>query len=139
MDVLTKLQRSRCMAAVRPKNTSIELAVKKVLKKLNVAFRQNVKALPGTPDVVIPHLKKVIFVHGCYWHRHTCSKGKSVPRSNVQFWLKKLNANVKRDRSNRATLIRLGWKVLVIWECQTADVLSLQTKLRSFCENPRRS
>jgi len=109
--------RSRNMASVRGKGTQPELAVRKELFRRGYRFRINVRALPGTPDVVLPRRRCAIFVHGCFWHSHKCPRG-ARPLTNRRFWNKKLDNNVRRDRLNRVALRRAGWKVFIIWECQ---------------------
>lgn len=94
-------------------------------------------ALPGTPDLVFPRHNKIIFVHGCFWHRHSCKFGRPRPKQNAAFWEKKLMGNVHRDRANLRELRKRGWEVLTVWECQTADLRALSTRLAAFLRKDR--
>lgn len=109
-------KRSRNMSAVKSFNTQPEKYVRKMLFSLGFRYRLNQKKLPGSPDIVLAKYKTVIFINGCFWHRHTCERA-STPKSNLDFWSKKFDSNVTRDKKNIETLITLGWKVIVIWEC----------------------
>ena len=133
-DVLTPEQRSRCMAAIRSKHTKPEIIVRKILRSLGYRYRLHGKSLPGKPDVVLPGLRKAIFVHGCFWHRHRCRYGLVQPRTNAAFWCKKLNGNTQRDVMNRRELRRQKWKCLVDWECQTKKPDVLISKIIRFLE-----
>lgn len=134
MDNLTPEQRSYCMSCVRSKNTKPEVVVRKILTHLGYRYRLHCKDVPGRPDIVFKGGRKVIFVHGCFWHRHDCKKGRSVPSTNVEFWLNKFNVNVSRDRLQLLELEREGWEVLVIWECELREesLDLLTSKLMSF-------
>jgi len=99
-------------------------------------FRLHRRNLPGTPDLVLPRLRKVIFVHGCFWHRHPGCRFAYTPKSNAEFWMTKLTANVNRDRSSLAALTAAGWDVLVVWECETENTVLLSRKLASFLTVP---
>lgn len=135
-DVLTPAQRSRCMAAILSKNTQPEIAVRRLLTTLGVRYRLHQKKLPGKPDIVIPKLRKAIFVHGCFWHRHHCRYGMVTPQTNSDFWQRKLLGNVSRDRENRLKLRRLKWKCLVIWECEVRKPVTLARKIGRFLAIP---
>jgi DNA mismatch endonuclease, patch repair protein len=128
-DVLTPEQRKRCMSGIRSKNTTPEQRVRKVLTALGFRYRLNVNKLPGCPDIVISRLRLAIFVHGCFWHRHSCKLGQPRPATNSDFWQKKLEENRERDKRKQAELRRLGWKVAVVWECQTMKTERLQRRL----------
>lgn len=130
-DVLTPAQRSRCMAAIRGKDTKPELAVRSVLYALDYRFRIHRSDLPGKPDIVLPRHSLAIFVHGCFWHMHSCRFGRVVPKTNAAFWASKRQSNVSRDRRNRLALRKLGWRTITIWECQTKDPERLARRLRS--------
>src|ERR1035441_1191235 len=117
MDVLSPEQRVRCMAAVRSINTYPELQVRRIVHRLGYRYRLHVRELPGRPDLVFPSRRKVIFVHGCFWHRHNCPAGRSFPATRQEFWLKKLSRNRERDREQRTALKKMGWEVMIIWEC----------------------
>ena len=121
MDNLTRSQRSETMKRVRGKDTGPERAVRKMVHAMGFRFRLHVKELPGNPDIVFRSRSKVIFVHGCFWHGHRCDAGINRPSSNRQYWIPKLERNKKRDRASRARLRRLGWRVMVVWECQLKD------------------
>ena len=111
-------QRSRNMSAIKSKNTKPEIKVRKVLHSMGYRFRLHRKDLPGSPDIVLPKYKTVIFVHGCFWHRHENCKYASTPKTRKEFWENKFNKNIKRDKNNFKELKNLNWKVLVIWECE---------------------
>lgn len=116
-DNLSKEVRSMNMSHIRSTNSKPEEKVRKYLFAHGFRYRKNVRSLPGCPDIVLPKYKTVIFVNGCFWHKHDC--GRFVyPKSNVEYWHKKINRNVERDAENTALLQKAGWKVLVIWECQ---------------------
>jgi DNA mismatch endonuclease (patch repair protein) len=117
-DVFTPEQRSAVMRAVKGADTKPEMIVRRMVHALGYRYRLHVRSLPGAPDLVFPRLKKVIFVHGCFWHRHRCEAGQSMPASKVEYWEAKFAANRRRDQRHRRQLRSLGWQVLVIWECQ---------------------
>lgn len=123
------------IARVRSKRTRPERLVAAVLIKMGFRFSQNDSSLPGSPDFVMQGMKKVIFVHGCYWHRHGCSKS-TTPKTNRDYWIPKFARNVKRDRKVVAQLKRRGWLVLILWECKLFDGRSLFQLLRRFMNNP---
>lgn len=106
------------MSGIRGKNTKPEIAVRRFLHAQGLRFRLHRKDLPGKPDIVLPKYRTVIFVHGCYWHRHEGCRYATIPSSNKDFWLRKFEENVERDRRHRAQLADAGWNVHVIWECQ---------------------
>lgn len=128
MDKLSPAVRSRVMAAVRGKNTRPEMIVRSLLHRLGLRFRLHDKKLPGTPDIVLAKHKTVVFVHGCFWHCHRCSRG-AVPKSRAEFWLPKLAANKARDSVHRRALVLLGWRVVTVWECETKQPLKLTKRL----------
>ena len=135
MDNLTPPQRSERMSRVRNKDTGPELLVRRLTHALGFRYRLHAASLPGKPDLVFPSRRKVIFVHGCFWHRHgsRCPLTR-WPKSRLEFWRPKLEQNHKRDDMNRRRLKRLGWQVLVIWECQLGDRKSLAGRLKGFLE-----
>jgi len=104
------------MSAIRGRDTKPELIVRKALHAKGFRYRLNVRLLPGTPDIVLPKHRALIFVHGCFWHGHSCPLFK-VPKTRTQFWLEKIGQNVKRDTANQETLLASGWRIAVIWEC----------------------
>lgn len=118
MGRLTKKQRSYCMSRIKGKDTKPELVVRSFVHRLGYRFRLHRKDLPGKPDIVLPRYKKIIFVHGCFWHMHNCKKGRAKPVTHAQFWQNKRTGNKERDRRNIRALKKLGWDVLVVWECQ---------------------
>lgn len=116
MDVVDKATRSRMMSGIRTKGTKPEIAVRKLLHRLGYRYRLHRLDLPGSPDICLPKFRTVIFVHGCYWHRHNCKKA-SMPATNVDRWARKFKQNVIRDKRNLNDLHRLGWRTIVLWEC----------------------
>lgn len=117
-DVFSKEKRSEVMRAVKGKDTTPEVALRKALFALGYRYRLNVKNLPGKPDLVFPKHRTVIFVHGCFWHGHDCKRGARMPKSNVDYWRKKIAGNQARDKRNVAALEDLGWRVITVWECE---------------------
>ena len=111
-------QRSRNMSAIKSKNTKPEIAVRRLLHSMGYRFRLHRKDLPGSPDIVLPKYKTVIFVHGCFWHRHENCKYATTPKTRKEFWEKKFRENINRDNLNQANLSLKGWKIIIIWECQ---------------------
>ncbi len=132
MDNLSPAQRSRAMRGVRSRNTAPERLVRSVAHRLGYRFRLSGCGLPGSPDLAFPRLRAVVFVHGCFWHQHECARGSRLPKSNRQYWRVKLARNVDRDADALRTLHRAGWRVLVIWECQTRDADRLRARLAKF-------
>ena len=122
-------QRSRNMSAIKSKNTKPEIKVRKVLHSMGYRFRLHSKDLPGSPDIVLPKYKTVIFVHGCFWHRHQNCKYASTPKTRQEFWNKKFNDNILRDKKNLEILSSLGWKIIIIWECETKNIENLREKI----------
>lgn len=120
------------MSQIKGKDTKPEMIVRSLIHRLGFRFRLHQKNLPGKPDIVLARHKKIIFVHGCFWHMHNCKKGKSTPQSNVVFWRKKRTGNMKRDKRNIDILKSLGWEVLILWECQIKKPEVLFRKLHSF-------
>ena len=111
-------QRSRNMSAIKSKNTKPEIKVRKVLHSMGYRFRLHRKDLPGSPDIVLPKYKTVIFVHGCFWHRHENCKYASIPKTRKEFWESKFKANVKRDKEIQEKIKNIGWQSVVVWECE---------------------
>ena len=134
-----RLTRSQIMARVKATDTSPELAVRSIVHSLGFRFRLHRRDLPGAPDLVFPRLRKVIFVHGCFWHGHSCARGARVPKTNREYWLAKIARNAKRDRATRAALAKSGWRVLVVWECRLNNRAALTAKLRRFLEQRERT
>jgi len=137
VDSLTPEERSQIMARVRSKNSRPELAVRKIVFALGYRYRLHARALPGCPDLVFRPKRKVIFVHGCFWHRHANCALARMPKSRIDFWTTKLEGNRNRDKRNKRALVREGWKVLTIWECQLGDAARLATRIRRFLDEER--
>ena len=129
VDFLSKKQRSRLMSKVRPKHTTPEKKVRSLLHGMGYRFRLHRKDLPGSPDIVLPKYKTVIDVRGCFWHRHQGCKKATTPSSNKSFWQKKFCNNIDRDRRNEMLLKDLGWKVLILWECELDNENDVSKKL----------
>ena len=121
MDTISKEHRSWNMSRIRSKDTKSEIKVRSVLHRMGYRFRLHVKTLPGKPDIVLPKYKTVVFVHGCFWHRHPKCTYAYTPKSRIEFWNKKFSDNVARFRTVKKELGKLGWKTVVIWECEVAD------------------
>lgn len=132
MDTLTEEQRSERMSRVRAKNTGPERVVRRVLTAMGYRYRLQRRDLPGRPDIVLVAQRVAIFVHGCFWHRHACFNGRRLPKSRVAFWRGKLEGNARRDARNRRLIRKLGWAMLVIWECQTTKPGVVEARIRRF-------
>lgn len=135
-DTLTPAQRHKCMAAIRGKDTTPEKIVRSVIHRLGCRFALHRADLPGKPDIVMPARGLIVLVHGCYWHMHNCKRGRSRPTTNAVFWQAKRARNRVRDRQSLAALRRAGWRVLVVWECQTKNRATLAQCLTSFIRRP---
>ena len=135
MDPLTPTQRSERMSRVRHKDTKPEMVVRRLTHSLGYRYRLHRRDLPGQPDVVFPSRRKIILVHGCFWHQHGCPIYR-YPKSRLEFWAPKLERNIRRDRENQARLRELGWEVLVVWECQAKrkDTSDLAAQLQAFLD-----
>jgi len=125
------------MAAVRGRDTCPERVVRSLLHVMGYRFRLHQRNLPGSPDVVLPRLRAVVFIHGCFWHRHRCRAGQSTPATRRAFWLSKFEKNVARDERVKRELRALGWRVLTVWECQTkpSKLQALERRLGRFLES----
>jgi len=132
MDRITSAQRSAIMAAVKGKNTTPEIAVRRLAHRLGFRFRLHSTHLPGRPDLVFPRLRKVIFVNGCFWHAHPCKRGKRIPENNRDYWIRKRRRNANRDRRVARELQQLGWEVLTIWECEMRIPDELAERIERF-------
>ena len=117
------------MSRIRSKDTNPEKRVRSFLHRAGYRFRLHRKDLPGTPDIVLPKYRKVIFVHGCFWHRHKGCKFAYSPKTRTDFWQKKFEENITRDQRNRDMLFQMGWKVEIVWECETKDESMLKNVL----------
>ena len=132
-DHVSTEKRSEIMRAVKSKDTTPEMAVRKLIFSMGYRYRLHRKSLPGTPDLVFPARKKAIFVHGCFWHGHHCKKGK-LPKSRQEYWAPKIRRNRERDAAVLVQLRRLGWSSFRVWQCQLKNTHSIATKIRNFLE-----
>jgi DNA mismatch endonuclease (patch repair protein) len=137
MDRLTREHRSWNMSRIRGRDTRPELVVRSVLHNLGFRFRLNPIKLPGKPDVVLTRHRIAVFVHGCFWHRHADCRFAYEPKSNADFWTAKFRQNCERDVRNETALRLLGWRVLIVWECQAADRAALTQRLMTALKLPR--
>lgn len=131
MDVFTPEKRSAVMRAVKGADTGPEMEVRRLVHRMGYRYGLHCKDLPGRPDLVFRRLRKVVFVHGCFWHKHRCPAGR-VPATRRQYWAEKLDSNTRRDRRHCAELRKAGWDVLTVWECELRDIERLEGKLRRF-------
>lgn len=134
MDRLTVEQRSTLMSKIRSKDTAPEIVVRTLLHKLGFRYRLHQKSLSGKPDLVFPKLRKVIFVHGCYWHGHSCRWGLAQSKSNIEFWTNKIKNNRIRDKRVGRKLNRAGWRYITIWECELKSGTWIAKVLKFLCE-----
>lgn len=132
MDRISVERRSWNMSRIKAKNTKPEITVRSLLHRMGFRFRLHVRRLPGCPDIVLPRLKSVVFVHGCFWHRHRKCSFAYSPKTRKAFWKSKFEDNVRRDRRHLHDLAELGWRVLVIWECQIRDLNVIADRLGLF-------
>lgn len=124
-DVFTKRKRSEVMSRIKGRDTSPELAVRSLLHRLGYRFRLHSRNLVGKPDIVLPRWRTVVFVHGCFWHRHRNCRFAYTPKTRKTFWLEKFAANVARDKAVARQLVKLGWRVITVWECKVANSRTL--------------
>ena len=134
VDTLSPEDRSRRMSAIRSGNTKPEIVVRRLLHGLGYRYRLHRRDLPGTPDLVFPSRRCVVFVHGCFWHRHEDCRLARLPKSRVEFWEAKLEGNRQRDQRKVRELNESGWRVLIVWECELADVDVLTMRLKNFLD-----
>ena len=137
IDIVDSKRRSEIMSRIKGRDTKPEIVVRRIAHRLGFRFRLYRKDLPGRPDLVFPRYRAVIFVHGCFWHRHPGCRYAYSPKTRVQFWVEKFRKNVERDRRNIQALHKLGWRVLVIWECETRSDAGIQQHLRRFLASSR--
>lgn len=128
-DPFTPTERSAVMRQVKGRNTTPELRVRKLLTRLGFGYRLHRRDLPGSPDIVMAGRRLAIFVHGCFWHGHDCRRGARAPKTNADYWTAKIRRNRARDEAVTTTLEALGWRSLVVWECELKDEADLQTRL----------
>src|SRR6267154_2436616 len=132
VDVLTPQQRSFNMSRIRNRDTRPEMIVRSIVHRLGYRYRLHKSDLPGKPDVVLVRHRKIIDVHGCFFHMHGCRYGRVVPATNAKFWKAKRLSNVERDRRNLTALRRAGWRVMIVWECETRKLPKLSKRIEKF-------
>jgi DNA mismatch endonuclease (patch repair protein) len=137
-DVFTAAKRSAVMARVKARDTGPEMVVRRLLWRLGARYRLDRKDLPGRPDIVMPGRKLAIFVHGCFWHGHDCTRGARVPKANRDYWTAKIARNRARDIETGAKLEAMGWRVEVVWECDLKAAAALEDRLRTLLSPPAR-
>lgn len=130
----TAEERSRIMRAVKGADTGPEVTVRRLAHRMGYRYRLHCKDLPGKPDIVFVRRRKIIFVHGCFWHGHECKRGNRIPQGNRDYWMKKIARNRERDHATAVALKKLGWKVKVFWECEMKDQDVIVRNLRSFLD-----
>ena len=135
MDTVTRQRRSEIMSRVRPTDTRPEMIVRRLVHGLGYRYRLHGQKLPGRPDLVFAARGKVIFVHGCFWHRHPGCRLARMPKSRVDFWRAKLDGNRERDLVKQRALTELGWQWLVLWECQLNDPASVRERVTAFLDD----
>jgi DNA mismatch endonuclease, patch repair protein len=136
MDFLTTAKRSALMGRVRGKHTKPEITVRRVVRGLGYKFKTNLRSLPATPDIAFPDSRKVILVHGCFWHRHARCVKASTPKTHVRFWKQKFESNKRRDRLKLRQLRSKGWRALTLWECEVKFPDKLRERIRNYLETP---
>ena len=134
-DTLSPAERSERMARIRNRDTGPERALRRLLTGLGYRYRLQYGKVPGRPDVAFPGRLKVIWVHGCFWHRHPGCKNARLPKSRLDFWLPKLEGNRQRDLANQAEVRRMGWECLIVWECELAEQSRLSERLKAFLDD----
>lgn len=134
MDTLTPQERSVRMSRVRSRDTKPELLLRKLVWSLGYRYRKNTANIVGRPDLAFPGRRRVIFLHGCFWHRHDCASGSRSPKSRIDFWDKKFTDNIRRDASVLRQLASIGWEALVIWECELRDLARIEHRVRNFLD-----
>jgi len=133
-DVFPPEKRSQIMSRIRGYDTKPELTVRSIVHRMGFRFRLHGEDLPGNPDIILPKHKKLIFIHGCFWHGHKGCKRSKRPSSNVLFWQNKLDKNAERDKQKQKELTKLGWKYLVIWQCEITKPKLLRNKIKRFLD-----
>lgn len=137
MDTMTARERSALMARIGGRNTKPELALRRILFLQGYRYRLHASGLPGTPDIVFPGRRAVIFVHGCFWHRHPNCTRCTLPKTRPAYWQAKFDRNVARDQTNVDALVKGGWRVLVVWECEIKKIETTMSKVYQFLGPPR--
>ncbi|PIF13009.1 very short patch repair endonuclease [Janthinobacterium sp. 13] len=138
VDTLTPAERSARMALIRSKDTVPELVLRKAIHALGMRYRLHAKDLPGKPDLIFPRYHSALFVHGCFWHRHEGCKVATTPRSNTDFWIEKFNKNTRRDARTIHALESLGWRVIIVWECEVSTAARAGATAKRIAEIIRR-
>jgi DNA mismatch endonuclease (patch repair protein) len=140
MDSISKERRSANMRRIRSKDTAPEILVRRLCRQLGFSgYRLHKSSIPGSPDIAWIGRKKAVFVHGCFWHGHSCKEGARKPKSNSEYWVRKISVNIDRDSRNFKCLDEMGWSVLVIWECELRSLPYVQSALKSFLAIPAES
>lgn len=132
MDIISPERRSANMRRIRSRDTKPEMIVRRLIHGMGFRFRLHVAALPGKPDVVLPRLKRIVEVRGCFWHQHPGCIDSHVPKTRIKYWVPKLENNQRRDKENKNKLRLLGWRTLVVWECEVRDTKKLSRRLALF-------
>jgi DNA mismatch endonuclease (patch repair protein) len=135
-DTLSIAERSERMRLIRSKDTKPEMLVRRIIFSMGHRYRLHSRSLPGHPDIVFSRQRKAVFVHGCFWHRHANCRKARLPKSKLDYWLLKLAKNRNRDKINEGRLRKLGWRILVVWECQTRHPAALRTRIDRFLKHP---
>lgn len=130
MDRVSKIKRSEMMSGIRSKDTAPEIAVRRIAHGMGLRFRLHRRDLPGSPDIVFPRYRVALFVHGCFWHRHPGCRLAATPKTRADFWCAKFGRNVERDRRASEDLVRLGWRVAVVWECEVRDTEAVRARIK---------
>lgn len=134
MDTLTREERSERMRRVKSRDTKPELELRRLVWSLGYRYRKNRRDVIGHPDIVFVGLKRAIFLHGCFWHRHDCPAGRRIPKSRVAFWRSKFENNVRRDSEVMSSLSESGWRTLVVWECELRDRSLVEQRVKAFLD-----
>ena len=132
MDIISPERRSANMRRIRSRDTKPEMIVRRLIHGMGFRFRLHVAALPGKPDIVLPRLKRIVEVRGCFWHQHPGCIDSHVPKTRIKYWVPKLENNQRRDKKNKNKLRLLGWRTLVVWECEVRDTKKLSRRLALF-------
>ncbi len=137
-DIFSPEKRSEIMSRIKGRDTAPERAVRSILHRMGYRFRLNSKDLPGKPDIVLPRYETVIFVHGCFWHRHQNCRFAYTPKSRIDFWLSKFDSNIERDKMVKANLEKQGWRVIIVWECELRSPEKIASQLSALLKNAER-
>ena len=132
MDIISPERRSANMRRIRSRDTKPEMIVRRLIHGMGFRFRLHVAALPGKPDIVLPRLKRIVEVRGCFWHQHPGCIDSHVPKTRIKYWVPKLENNQRRDKENKNKLRLLGWRTIVVWECEVRDTKKLSRRLALF-------